>query len=411
MTTQSDGNGGTWMLFSSRNAMRVNAVLHQNDLPDHNISSVKDFDWAMNDAARRGCNAALKWFQGRGGPDRTYSVSFDMPDKSSGERLTGASGGLAFAVAVARKVRKAHKVRDDALGAVAAVGVVKSGDDGGPVGCVGDIEAKIEGALEDLPAGGHLIYPQDNKEEIEKITPALWKELAEKNIKMLAVESVDDALNSLFPPVLPKRPRKAWGLLLIAAVCLVFASLYKPGSVRPPVEPPTVGVEVVTAEPDESAGVESDAPPTVGSEGAGSDSGDKAALPAVEHEAASSPVGDGVARPPSPLQAESMAASSPGPAGAPEFGGVETVCCRRFPDALLDKVAVVLSAAPGVSRVERKPAPLGAPPCFSIEHTTTAAALSEWLRHNLRTADHREFHVVRDGASGAIELVFDGGFD
>ena len=67
-------------------------------------------------------------------------------------------------------------------------------------------------------------------------------------------------------------------------------------------------------------------------------------------------------------------------------------------------------AALGGSRVERKPAPLGAA-CFSIEHTTTAAALSEWLRHNLRTAHHRGIRVARDGASGAIELVFDGGFD
>ena len=88
------------------------------------------------------------------------------------------------------------------------------------------------------------------------------------------------------------------------------------------------------------------------------------------------------------------AGAEPAPAGVPPegksspFSPTATVCCRRFPDALFVKVAEALRDAPGVSRVERKPAPLGAA-CFSIEHTTMPS---------IRSADGPIYGEHRGGA-------------
>ena len=371
MTTESDGSDWTWILFSSGNRTRVDVRLTYPNLhtPDvrfvNNSSGATVINPTMCNSASLGREAALTWFN-RDAKEveaqiPSYDITFELLDLTENTSASDASGGLAFAVAVVRKVRKVHKIGNDALGAVAAVGKIDRPLETMAVRKVEEIKTKIEGALKHegelkcLSEGDRLIYPKDNYEDIKGDLETI---LEKRRIDTQAVASVDDALDWLFPRDVSPSPQpwlkpwlKALGLLLIVGVAgaVALAIWYERRGVPAPVEPPAVDVEIVSVEPDESAEV------------------------------------------------ESMAASS--------------VCCRQFPNALLDKVAEVLHAAPGVSRVERKPAPLGAA-CFSIEHTTTAAALSEWLRHNLRTAArHRAFHVVRDGASGAIELVFDGGFD
>ena len=212
------------MLFRSGSATRIDVGLHEPGEGGHSAKSayvIKECDPAMQDAAERGRLAALEWWARRGGtaPAPAYRVSFDLPGVRSGENVGGASGGLAFAVAVARAVRAALEGVDAGAGAgrgagagggaVAAAGELGSGLSGGPVRGVQGIEAKIEGALACLPAGSLLLYPKANDPEV---SAGLRERLREGGVEAMAVESVDGALDRIFPPrdaaaAPPARPR------------------------------------------------------------------------------------------------------------------------------------------------------------------------------------------------------------
>ena len=203
-----DGGTGTWMLFRSGSATRVDVGLHKPVEHDHSAKAayvVKECDTAMQDAAERGRLAALQWVARRSGTHPvSYRVSFDLPGVRSGENIGGASGGLAFAVAVARAVAGAGDTgagaadgADGVGGAIAAAGELESGLSGGPVGSVQGIEAKIEGALARLPAGSRLVYPRTNDPDI---SAGLRERLRRRGIQPVAVESVDEALDRLFSP-------------------------------------------------------------------------------------------------------------------------------------------------------------------------------------------------------------------
>ena len=213
-TRPGDG-AGTWMLFRSGSATRIDVGLHEPGEGGHSAKAayvVKECDTAMQDAAERGRLAALEWIARRSGTvPPAYRVSFDLPGVRSGENVGGASGGLAFAVAVARALRAAAGGAGGAAGeagrvvggeaggtggAVAAAGELGSGLSGGPVRGVQGIEAKIEGALARLPAGSRLLYPRANDPDL---SAGLREKLREGGIEAMAVESVDGALDRLFP--------------------------------------------------------------------------------------------------------------------------------------------------------------------------------------------------------------------
>lgn len=219
-----DGAGaGTWMLFRSGSATRIDVGLHEPGEGGHSAKAayvIKECDTAMQDAAERGRLAALEWIARRSGTaPPAYRVSFDLPGVRSGENVGGASGGLAFAVAVARAVRAAAggaagepggvAGRTDGAVAVAAAGELGSGLSGGPVRGVQGIEAKIEGALAHLPAGSRLLYPRANDPDV---SAGLREKLRKGGIEAMAVESVNGALDRLFPSSVidpPARPGKA----------------------------------------------------------------------------------------------------------------------------------------------------------------------------------------------------------
>ena len=305
-----DGSAGTWMLFRSGSATRIDVGLHEPDEGGHSAKAayvVKECDTAMQDAAERGRLAALEWIARRGGAAApAYRVSFDLPGVRSGDNVGGASGGLAFAVAVARAVRAAAGaagVGDEASGviggaagetdgaaggvdggvggAVAAAGELGSGLSGGPVRGVQDIEAKIEGALACLPAGGRLFYPWANDPEV---SAGLREKLREKGIEAMAVESVDGALDRLFPPpaadpsahpgkvgsrygslsprsgtVTPRRLAVA-GLIGVSGVVVTAAALliagFEHGDERRPFAPDAKGGAAAIAEPGGPAGTD-----------------------------------------------------------------------------------------------------------------------------------------------------------
>ena len=192
MTTRGDDNAETWMLFCSGGATRIDVDLHEPAELRHATKAahvVKDCDAAMQDAAERGCRAALAWVERRTGPAPAWVVSFDLPDVPAGRDVGDASGGLAFAVAAARAMHAAGS------GAIAAMGEVESGLRGGPVRGVDGIEAKVAGALDHLPEGGRLLYPTGND---RGISAGLREQLLERSIEPMPVASVDEALDRLY---------------------------------------------------------------------------------------------------------------------------------------------------------------------------------------------------------------------
>ena len=315
-----EGGAGTWMLFRSGNATRIDVGLHEPGEGGHSAKAayvVKECDTAMQDAAERGRLAALEWIARRSGTAApAYRVSFDLPGVRSGENVGGASGGLAFALAVARAVRAAAGGgATGAGGAVAAAGELGSGLSGGPVRGVQGIEAKIEGALACLPAGGRLFYPRANDPDV---SAGLRETLRQGGIEAVAVESVDGALDRLFPspaadpPAHPGNtgsrhgflsPRSGavtpWrlavaGLIGVAGVAVAAALLiagYGHGDGRWPFGPNPKGGGVATAEPgrpaETDAGFEgrADVPPPGGHEDAGTKGGaGEDASPPGKHE-------------------------------------------------------------------------------------------------------------------------------
>ena len=272
MASRADDNTDTWMLFGSGRATRVDVGLHESGERVHSAKAayvIKECDAAMKDAAERGCLAALEWLGRRFGEVPAHRVSFDLPDVPAGQDIGGASSGLAFAIAVARKVCAGSHV------AVAAVGELGSGLSGGPVRGVKDIEAKVEGVLACLPNGGRLVYPRSNDGEI----PASLRErLRDQGVDAKAVANVDGALDWLFPshatpstdsgetaaatarPVASRRSRASavWAVAIALAGVAAAAIWYERADQAAHHASPAAGDDVVA--PDGTAETESGTP-------------------------------------------------------------------------------------------------------------------------------------------------------
>lgn len=132
--------------------------------------------------------------------------------------VAGESGGLAFAVALAKRLL----VRDP--GPVAATGIVESSHNGGPVKAVLGIGAKLEAAGMVLPPGGWVVFPRENESEVP---PELIQRLKLKKLKLCPVSSVAEAIAFLFPDtackllVTEKKKRKTRRPLLM--IMLIFS--------------------------------------------------------------------------------------------------------------------------------------------------------------------------------------------
>jgi len=157
-------------------------------------------------------------------------VGYDLQGLPGGRPVTGESGGLAFAIALAKRVLNQDP------GPVAATGEVKSGHGGGPVGPVKGIKAKMEAAGRLVPEKGWVFYPKENDHEIPD---ELRTSLEGKGLRLQPVSSVAEALGLLFdfptsepkkdpPPVRPKKSllKTALVLALVCVSALLVAKIH-----------------------------------------------------------------------------------------------------------------------------------------------------------------------------------------
>jgi hypothetical protein len=213
----------TWILFESGNRAAVDLWLYA---PPRERSRpidayvVTECEGDVTGSARRAVEAVYHIAEQHGGAMDPVVVGFDLQGLPGGRPVTGESGGLAFAVALAKKVFGKDP------GPVAATGDIRSGHGGGPVGAVSGIVPKLEAAGRLKSDGTWVLYPRDNDREIPE---DLKSSLAGKGLKLAPVSSVAEALGLLFelPRFLPDKdlqPTKGRrylvrGVLIVLLVC------------------------------------------------------------------------------------------------------------------------------------------------------------------------------------------------
>lgn len=181
-----------WMLFESGNAAEVvlNSYLNPHtEIRPINAYLTVDCNRSFSRAALRGAETAYTWARARNPELKPQTISYDLKGLPGNRSLTGESGGIAFAVALA-----SHLVGNSSL-SVAATGEIMASADGGPIKRIEGINEKLVAAATLLPEGGWVFYPQDNDGEITEEVNTL---LNEKRLSRHAVGCVDEALKLLF---------------------------------------------------------------------------------------------------------------------------------------------------------------------------------------------------------------------
>ena len=220
-TDKKPENTGTWALFESGDCKLVHASLHSagkdrgRPVDGYVVTEGQgDFTRSARRAAQAVYAYAKKYFPA-GGP---VSVAYDLEGLSSGVTLAGESAGLAFAIALAKRIY------NDNPGPVAATGEIIGGADSETVGPVRGIAAKLEAAIGVLPEGGWIFCPKANEAEIED---TLRERINEKGLKLKAVSNVSEAIDALFPSMeTQKRSKGLWVGVCIALLCTAAAGAF-----------------------------------------------------------------------------------------------------------------------------------------------------------------------------------------
>jgi hypothetical protein len=179
----------TWILFESGNSVPVDLSLFS--APKENIRPidayvVMEVEGTVTFSARRAAGAVYEVVRNYNPDIGPVVAGFDFTAKF---KVTGESGGLAFAVALAKRLLNKDP------GPVAATGIVESSHNGGPIKKVRGIEAKLEAAGAVLPSGGWIFYPQENENEI---SVKLRNRLISKGLSLYPVSSVAQTIEILF---------------------------------------------------------------------------------------------------------------------------------------------------------------------------------------------------------------------
>jgi len=213
----------TWMLFESGSGVVVDLSLYspsRDKTRPIDAYVVTECEGDFTGSARRAAEIVYNVVREHGVEIDPVVVGYDLQGLPGGRKVMGESGGLAFAIALAKRVY------DQDPGPVAATGEVKSGHGGGPVGPVKGIEAKMEAAGRLVPENGWVLYPKENDREIPD---ELRTSLEGKGLRLQPVSSVAEALGLMFdfpvsqpkkdPPPVRHKSSLLKNTLVLALVC------------------------------------------------------------------------------------------------------------------------------------------------------------------------------------------------
>ncbi len=180
----------TYLLFESGEGVEVNISLHKpSSATNRPIDAfmVTECDGDCTRSARRAAQAVYDVLSSSENLDR-FVVGYDLNGLPSERQVIGGSGGLAFAVSLAKRLTKKDP------GPVAATGIV---DPGGTVSPIKGIKAKLQAAKSLIPENGFILYPEKNHHEIPD---ELYKEIKRKGIHLHPVSSISESFEILFKP-------------------------------------------------------------------------------------------------------------------------------------------------------------------------------------------------------------------
>jgi len=162
-----------------------------------------------------------------------YCFAYKLFSDSTNQAITGKSAGLAFCLKFAQKLYKSAKTMEQGF-SVAATGVIETDENQNSVKPVEKINKKLEGVLKTLDSGDMFIYPSGNEQDID---PKLVSACHKKGISVVTVETVEEAIHTLFDieskgkPIskglyLKKMHKRFWLYLFIAALGLILYFLF-----------------------------------------------------------------------------------------------------------------------------------------------------------------------------------------
>ncbi len=173
-------------LFNTGDFATVIVEKHEND-PSEPVRGffVLDGGSGFSLAAKRAAVRVYSVLKNQGVPVSKYSAMFDLSMEPAQElmNISGQSGGLSFALALA------SRITEKGNGPVAATGIIEADGSIGKVRQT-DLNAKIEAACRALPKGGLMFYPQDNQ-----ISHEIRETLKKRGIGLTPVVTVAQALH------------------------------------------------------------------------------------------------------------------------------------------------------------------------------------------------------------------------
>ena len=181
--------GGTvWILFANGESSRVNISLHRGKSDrSRPADAYVVTGGGLSRSARRAAESVYNWLRESGRNPDQFVAGFDIEGADS--TMAGESGGLAFALALSARLLNRPVV------AMAATGEITGAHYPAPVGRVDGINEKLRAAAELLGDGQYLCFPRENEHEINS---ELIKDIRNRGIRLTAVDSVAEALETVF---------------------------------------------------------------------------------------------------------------------------------------------------------------------------------------------------------------------
>ena len=212
----------TFALFGDQTASRIDSdFCSPSENPVHVILIPVHTDLEVKASAEISSYASYHILRGRNviGDGERFCLTYYLADQLSTANVIGKSAGLAFAVKFALEVYQ-NQTQTTLPGAIAATGIISSSNQQAQVLQVEAIDQKIQGALAQLNAGDRILYPKSNEPHLDD---NLYRLANEKEIRLIPVETLKDALEELLPSTqsIPAIPPASLVKILVGILLLV----------------------------------------------------------------------------------------------------------------------------------------------------------------------------------------------
>ena len=182
-------------------------------------------DVQVRNSARNGCLAAYHILADLGhiqASDRFYP-SCQFAETRTNINAQGGSAGLAFCLKFVQEVY--HNHTGTTLESIAATGEISNGTREASIAPIKSINAKLGAAIDCLEESGWIFYPTGNQEEINA---EIHTAAAHKDINLIPVATVEEAIRTYLPASQPKQKKRHWQIvapiLLLLACAIAFVA-------------------------------------------------------------------------------------------------------------------------------------------------------------------------------------------